>query len=107
MVTWEFRRVKEKGVRGTPCEGPSAGGLDPAAEHLGDAPGLGHAAARGVGRLAVEHLADGAAAGMVQLADRAPSVELVDAAADVDTVCSEMNAIVWRELSARWRRSAT
>src|SRR3954468_22966300 len=43
--------------------------LHPAAEHLGDAPGLGDAAAGGVRLLGVEDLADRAEAGLVQVGD--------------------------------------
>src|SRR5215831_11589792 len=41
--------------------------LDPGAQYLGHAPGLGHAAARRVGFLGVEDLADGPDAGLVQM----------------------------------------
>jgi thymidylate kinase len=37
------------------------------------------------------------------LARRVPAVELVDAAADADTVCADITAIVWRELASRWQ----
>src|SRR6185503_15499123 len=46
-------------------------GLDPAAQHLGHAPGLGHAAARRVRRLRVEDLADGPDAGLAQVGHEA------------------------------------
>src|SRR5438105_2449075 len=44
---------------------------EPAAQDLGHAPGLGHAAARGVGRLGVEDFADGADAGLAQVGPEA------------------------------------
>ena len=44
-------------------------GFDPAAEDFRDAPCLGDAASRRVGRVGVEDLADGADAGLVEMRD--------------------------------------
>ena len=57
-----------------PYKTPSPGRLDPAAEHLGDAPGLGDAAAGGVGRLGVEDLADAADARLVEVTRKAGEI---------------------------------
>src|ERR1700733_11993366 len=45
----------------------SEAALDPAPQHLGDAPGLGDASAWGERRLRVEHFADGSDAGVSQM----------------------------------------
>jgi thymidylate kinase len=41
-----------------------------------------------------------------QLTGRVPSLELVDAGADADTVRAEITTIVWRQLAARWQGAA-
>jgi thymidylate kinase len=41
-----------------------------------------------------------------QLSRRVPSLELVDAGADADTVRAEITTIVWRQLAARWQGAA-
>jgi thymidylate kinase len=41
-----------------------------------------------------------------QLTGRVPSLELVDAGADADTVRAEITTIVWRQLTARWQGTA-
>ena len=53
-----IRRLTNWQVATCPTNESSLGRLDPAAEHLGDAPRLGDAAAGGVGGLGVEDLAD-------------------------------------------------
>src|SRR5262245_22473079 len=76
-------RMEHFGTRGTrfgrttgpaPRGGParlSLRRLDPAPQDLGDAPGLGDAAARGVGGLGVEDLADRAKAGLAHVGGEA------------------------------------
>jgi thymidylate kinase len=39
----------------------------------------------------------------LELAARLPRAELIDARPSTDGVCAEITAIVWRELSSRWR----
>src|SRR5258705_12132841 len=60
-------RPGEEGDR----QAPSFRRLHPAAQHFGDAPGLGDAAAWGVGGLGVEDLADAAEAGFAEMRDEA------------------------------------
>src|SRR5688572_5014595 len=51
------------------CEAALARGLGPAAQGFGDAPGLGDAAAGGVGLAGVEDFADGADARLAEVID--------------------------------------
>lgn len=41
-----------------------------------------------------------------ELSRRVPSIELIDAAADADTVRAEITTIVWRQLTLRWQGAA-